>query len=87
MRGKKYKETVKKFDKENQYLLDEAIDLVKDMAYAKFDETIEVSVKLNIKKNHSIRDTVVLPNTFQKEKKILVFAKGNKAGEAKVKDG
>ena len=50
--------------------------------FAKFDETVELSVKLNLKKGQSVRDTVVLPNQFAAEKRILVFAKGEKATEA-----
>jgi len=82
-RGKKYKEAVKDFDKETQLALGEAIDKVKNMAFAKFDETIEVSIKVNLKKSQTLRDTMVLPNQFQEGKKILVFAKGEKAEEAK----
>ena len=81
-RSKNYKEAAAKIDATRLYESGEAIDLVKDAAYAKFDETVEISVKLNIKKSHSIRDTVSLPNQFTAEKKILVFAKGDKAKEA-----
>jgi large subunit ribosomal protein L1 len=52
------------------------------MAFAKFDETVDVSVKLNIKKSQSVRDTVVLPNQFRGEKKVLVFCKPEKEKEA-----
>lgn len=82
-RGKKYQEAVKDFDKGTQLALGEAIDKVKNMAFAKFDETVEVSIKVNLKKSQALRDTMVLPNQFQKGKKILVFAKGEKAEEAK----
>ncbi len=81
-RSKNYKAAVAKIEAEKLYDSAAAIGLVKDMAFAKFDETVEVSVKLNIKKSHSIRDTVSLPNQFTAEKKILVFAKGDKAKEA-----
>lgn len=81
-RSKNYKAAVVKVEAEKQYDCTAAFSLVKEMAYAKFDETVEVSVKLNIKKNHSVRDTVSLPNQFTAEKKILVFAKGEKAKEA-----
>ncbi len=81
-RGKKYLEALKKYDRYKVYSLEEAIKIVKDIAFAKFDETIEMALKLNIKAKHSIRDTLVLPNTFGAEKKILVFAKGEKAEEA-----
>ena len=82
-RGKKYQQTLEKYDVAEQYNLDRALDLVKELAYAKFDETVEIALKLNVKAKHSIRDTLVLPNSFRAEKKILVFAKGEKADEAK----
>ncbi len=82
-RGKKYQQTVEKFNATEQYNLGQALDLVKDLAYAKFDETVEIALKLNVKAKHSIRDTLVLPNSFRAEKKVLVFAKGEKADEAK----
>ena len=82
-RGKHYRQTLEKYDAQQQYGLDEALDMVKSLAYAKFDETVEIALKLNVKSKHSIRDTLVLPNSFRAEKKILVFAKGEKADEAK----
>jgi large subunit ribosomal protein L1 len=81
-RGKKYKESAKKYNPANRYELDEALTLVKTMAYAKFDETVDLSVKLNIKKSQSVRDTVVLPHQFRGEKKVLVFCKPEKEKEA-----
>lgn len=81
--GKKYNEAAAKVDRTKAYEVDEAVALVKDVAFAKFDESVEVSIKLNIKKNHTVRDTLVLPHQFGEEKKILVFAKGEKAEEAK----
>lgn len=81
--GKKYQDAVKKYDGEKLYPYAEALELVKKVAYAKFDETVEIHVKLNLKKSHTVRDTVVLPHSFMAEKKILVFAKGDKAEEAK----
>lgn len=83
-RGKKYQDAVKKIDKTRQYTLEEAADLVKSCAYAKFVETVEISVALTLKKSQSVRDTVVLPNQFMAQKKILVFAKGDKADEARA---
>jgi large subunit ribosomal protein L1 len=80
--GKKYLTAVEKYDKLKDYGTDEAVDIVKDVASAQFDETIELSMKLSIKKSATVRDTVVLPHQFKKEKKILVFAKGDKAKEA-----
>ncbi len=81
-RGKKYQEAAKKVDRTKLYSLSDAAQLVKDCAYAKFTETVEISVYLNLKKSQSVRDTVVLPNQFQAQKRILVFAKGDKAQEA-----
>jgi large subunit ribosomal protein L1 len=81
-RSKKYREAVVKVDVDKVYAVQEGLDLVKSMAFAKFDETVEVSVNLNVKKNHSIRDTFVLPHQFAAEKRVLVFAKGEKAKEA-----
>ena len=81
-RGKKYKESAKKVDTGKSYELTEALALVKSAAFAKFDETVELSVKLNLKKSQTVRDTVVLPNQFRGEKKILVFCKPEKEKEA-----
>ena len=80
--GKKYQENQKKFDSTVTYGLDEGLALVKSLSFAKFDETVDLSVKLNLKKNQSVRDTVVLPNQFKGEKKILVFCKPEKETEA-----
>jgi large subunit ribosomal protein L1 len=80
--GKKYRENAKKYNSTNSYELTEAVTLVKSMAYAKFDETVDLSVKLNIKKSQTVRDTVVLPNQFRGEKKVLVFCKPEKEKEA-----
>ena len=81
-RGKKYNESAKKYNPANPYELDEALTLVKSMAYAKFDETVDLSIKLNLKKSQSVRDTVVLPHQFRGEKKVLVFCKPEKEKEA-----
>ncbi len=80
--GKKYRQAREKLDAEKLYDIQEGLELIKAMSFAKFDETVEVSVNLNIKKSHSIRDTFVLPHQFAGEKKVLVFAKGDKAKEA-----
>lgn len=82
-RGKLYKESLGKYEKQMRYSLSDAVAKVKEIAFAKFDETVELSVKLNLKKSQSVRDTLVLPNQFTGDKKILVFAKGEKAQEAK----
>ncbi len=81
--GKKYLEAVKKYDREKIYSFAEAAQIVKSCAFAKFDETVELSVSLTLKKSQSVRDTVVLPNQFSAEKRILVFAKAEKADEAR----
>jgi large subunit ribosomal protein L1 len=83
-RGKKYRDATKTLDREVLYPLDAGVDLVKQMSFAKFDETVDIAIRLNKqKKELSVRDTLVLPHGFQKEKAILVFAKGDKAEEAK----
>ncbi len=81
--GKNYRETIKKIDRTKLYTFEEAAALVKEVAFAKFDETVEISVKLTLKKSQSVRDTVVLPNQFSAQKRVLVFAKGEKAEEAR----
>ncbi|UER67568.1 50S ribosomal protein L1 [Borrelia sp. BU AG58] len=80
--GKKYIQALSRVDKLMSYNIDDAISLLKEIKFAKFDETIDVSINLNLKKNHTVRDTIVLPNQFMREKRILVFAKGDRAGEA-----
>ena len=80
--GKKYRESLQKYNAASSFDLNEALGLVKSMAYAKFDETVDLSVKLNLKKSQSVRDTVVLPNQFRGEKRVLVFCKPEKEKEA-----
>jgi len=81
-RGKKYLEALQQVDRTNFYSFEEAVALVKKVAFAKFDETVEISLNLSLRKSQTVRDTVVLPNQFSDEKRILVFAKGEKAQEA-----
>jgi large subunit ribosomal protein L1 len=81
-RGKKYLESLKKYDSSVSYDLTPALDIIKTLAFAKFDEAVDISVKLNLKKSQSVRDTVVLPNQFRAEKKVLVFCKAEKEKEA-----
>jgi large subunit ribosomal protein L1 len=81
--GRKYTEALTKFSKLENYPVEKGVELVKELAYAKFDESIEVSVHLNLKKSQTVRDTLVLPHQFNEGKKILVFAKGEKADEAR----
>ena len=80
--GKKYREVVKKVDTEKSYEIPEACVLLKELKVAKFDETVELHVRLNLKKSQSVRDTVVLPHQFRAEKKVLVFCKPEKEQEA-----
>jgi large subunit ribosomal protein L1 len=81
-RGKKYLEALKKYNPQEEFDLMKALNIVKDFKIAKFDETVEVAIKLNLKKSQTVRDTVVLPNSFGVEKRILVFAKVDKEKEA-----
>lgn len=80
--GKKYREAVKKVDAEKAYEVPEACALLKELKVAKFDETVEAHIRLNLKKSQSVRDTVVLPHQFRAEKKVLVFCKPEKEQEA-----
>ena len=80
--GKKYLASVKKVRSSGFVRASQAAELIKELAFAKFDETVDVSVKLNLKKSQTVRDTVFLPHQFRGEKKILVFCKGEKEKEA-----
>ena len=85
--SKKYANDKKKIDKTKQYDLDEAIALLKDVAKAKFDETVEVHYKMGVDGRHAdqqIRGAIVLPHGTGNSKKVLVIAKGEKAEEAKA---
>ena len=85
-RGNNYQDSQKLYDKNTLYETTQAIDLVLQTAKAKFDETIELSVRLGVDPRHAdqqVRGTVVLPNGTGKEVKILVFARGDKAQEAR----
>jgi len=84
-RGKKYLEALKKIDRSRLYEPGEALRLVKELASAKFDETVELSVKLGVDPRHAdqqVRGTVGLPHGTGKTRKVLVFAKGEKVKEA-----
>lgn len=84
-RGKNYQESEKLFDKASQYDPDQAVALCLQTAKAKFDETIELSVKLGVDPRHAdqqVRGAVVLPHGTGKTVRVLVFAKGDKAKEA-----
>ena len=83
--AKRYAESSKLVDKNKEYEIKEALDLIEKMPKAKFDETVELHVKLGVDSKHAdqqVRGTVVLPNGTGKTQKVLVFAKGPKAEEA-----
>ena len=84
-KGKKYSDSMKLIDRSKQYDPEEAIALVKQTAKAKFDETVEISLRLGVDPRHAdqqVRGAVVLPNGTGKTVRVLVFAKGDKAAEA-----
>ncbi len=83
--GKKYLEARKKVNREAKYSLEEALDLLKQTAQAKFDETVEVALRLGVDPKYpdqQVRGSVVLPHGTGKSIKVLVFAKGEKEKEA-----
>ena len=86
-RGKKYKESAKKIDKNALYDTADAMKLVVDTATAKFDETVELHVKLGVDSRHAdqqVRGAIVLPHGTGRSQRVLVFAKAAKADEAKA---
>jgi large subunit ribosomal protein L1 len=85
--GKKYREAAKRRDGATKYQPKQAIELVKNNAYAKFDETVEVAVRLGVDPRHAdqvVRGTVVLPAGTGKSVRVLVIAVGEKAREAEA---
>ncbi|MBR1911494.1 MAG: 50S ribosomal protein L1 [Treponema sp.] len=80
--GKKYQDSLKKYDVSKKYEVAEACKLGKDLHYVKFDETIELSISLRLAKNQTVRDTLVFPHQFAGEKKVLVFCKDERVKEA-----
>lgn len=86
-RGKNYQDSLKVFDKHVLYDVNEAFDTVVKTAKAKFDESIEVHIKLGVDSRHAdqqVRGAIVLPHGTGKTKRVLVFAKGEKAKEAEL---
>src|SRR5271168_749757 len=86
MAGKKYKEASKSIDREKRYALDEAIKMVAGNKVAKFDETVETAIRLNVdprQADQNVRGTVVLPNGTGKTARVLVLTKGDKEREAR----
>ncbi len=85
-RGKKYQDSAKLIDRSVQYEVPEALGLVCKTATAKFDETVEVHIKLGVDSRHAdqqVRGAIVLPNGTGKTRRVLVFAKDAKVDEAK----
>ena len=86
-KGKLYQDSVKLIDKSKNYDAKEAIEVLTNMPKRKFDETLELHVKLGVdskQADHQVRGTVVLPNGTGKTQRVLVFAKGDKAKEAEA---
>ena len=81
-RGKKYKAAAAKYDLSKKYDVASACKMVQDMKYAKFDETVEAHISVRLEKNQTVRDTLVFPNQFRGEKKVLVFCNEDKVQEA-----
>ncbi len=84
-KGKKYRASAEKVDRNKRYGFQEAVELAVKSAYAKFDETVDLAVKLGVDPRHAdqmVRGTVVLPNGLGKSVTVAVFAKGDKEKEA-----
>ncbi len=84
-RGKKYSDVRKKVDSEQRHGITEAVEKAIGLSFAKFDETVDIAVRLGVDPRHAdqmVRGTVILPNGLGKEVKVLVFAKGEKEKEA-----
>ena len=85
--AKRYAESSKLVEKNKQYEIKEALEIIEKMPKPKFDETVELHVKLGVDSKHAdqqVRGTVVLPNGTGKTLRVLVFAKGDKAKEAEA---
>ena len=86
-KGKRYTEAAKLIDSSKVYEAKEALEIIEKMPKTKFDETVELHVKLGVDSKHAdqqVRGTVVLPNGTGKSQRVLVFAKGDKAKEAEL---
>ncbi|MDZ4384525.1 MAG: 50S ribosomal protein L1 [Nitrospirota bacterium] len=84
--GKNYVNSLQKVDKEKMYGLEDAVALAKEAAWTKFDETVDLAVRLGVDPRHSdqvVRGAVVLPHGIGKSARVVVFAKGEKEKEAK----
>ena len=86
-RGKRYQEAAKLVDSSREYEAKEALEIIEKMPKPKFDETVELHIKLGVDSKHAdqqVRGTVVLPHGTGKSLRVLVFAKGDKAKEAEA---
>jgi large subunit ribosomal protein L1 len=86
-RGKKYLESRKKVDSQKKHDFADAVQAAIESSYAKFDETVDLAVRLGVDPRHAdqmVRGSVILPHGIGKEVKVLVFAKGEKEAEAKA---
>jgi large subunit ribosomal protein L1 len=85
--GRKRKDAVSKVDRQKLYTVAEASELLKSASFAKFDETVDLAVRLGVNPRHAdqmVRGAIVLPHGIGKSKRVLVFAKGDKATEAEA---
>jgi large subunit ribosomal protein L1 len=85
--GRKRKDAVGKVDRQKLYTVAEASELLKSASFAKFDETVDLAVRLGVNPRHAdqmVRGAIVLPHGIGKSKRVLVFAKGDKAAEAEA---
>ncbi|MFT7860395.1 MAG: 50S ribosomal protein L1 [Sulfurimonas sp.] len=85
--SKRYKQLLEKVDNAKSYTIEEASSTVKELKSAKFDETVEIAMNLNVDPRHAdqmVRGAIVLPNGTGKTVRVAVFAKGAKADEAKA---
>lgn len=80
--GKKYRQALAKYEPAKLYDLTQACQVVKDIKFAGFDETVEAHVNLRLTKSQTMRDTLVFPNQFKGEKRVLVFCKEDRIKEA-----
>jgi large subunit ribosomal protein L1 len=84
-KGKNYRAALNKVDRNQRYLLEDSLRLVKETAHAKFDETVEMAIRLGVdprQADQNIRGTVTLPHGMGKSVRVLAFAKGDKEKEA-----
>jgi len=85
--GRKRQEAVSKVDRQKLYTVQEACELLAPASFAKFEETVDVAVRLGVNPRHAdqmVRGAIVLPHGIGKSKRVLVFAKGEKAAEAEA---